>query len=254
MPDVPALGAEEVGGLAHPVCVDAGLNTDARPGAMEAAVLPEAGFVLEDYDPADAAEVSRRVRAGAGRGAAVGELLRLYEEVIAEYAAAPPDRELEGMAAAAHLRTLVDLMAIRPLTVVVDAGNGMAGYTVPAVLGDTSLLGPRQRRPAVPASAPARRNLLYRIGAFFVEGSGRSVARRFAIASAARASAARQTHTIANKNLATEFIPTPPFCWSSGRGEARSGARGGTSPLLHFDSFARQSSGTSASLGLRKMR
>jgi len=40
---------------------------------------------------------------------------------------------------AAHLRTLVDLSRIRPLTVVVDAGNGMGGYTVPAVLGDTVL-------------------------------------------------------------------------------------------------------------------
>jgi phosphomannomutase len=40
---------------------------------------------------------------------------------------------------AAHLRTLVDLSGIRPLTVVVDAGNGMAGYTVPAVLGDAKL-------------------------------------------------------------------------------------------------------------------
>ena len=38
-----------------------------------------------------------------------------------------------------------------------------------AVLGDTSLLGPRQMKPAVPASAPARKNLLYRIGAFFVD-------------------------------------------------------------------------------------
>jgi phosphomannomutase len=36
---------------------------------------------------------------------------------------------------AAHLRSLVDLAGIRPLKVVVDAGNGMAGYTVPAVLG-----------------------------------------------------------------------------------------------------------------------
>ncbi len=34
---------------------------------------------------------------------------------------------------AAYLRKLVDLSAIRPLTVVVDAGNGMAGYTVPTV-------------------------------------------------------------------------------------------------------------------------
>src|SRR3712207_4656801 len=40
---------------------------------------------------------------------------------------------------AAHLRTLVDLSAIRPLTVVVDAGNGMGGHTVPAVLGDAVL-------------------------------------------------------------------------------------------------------------------
>jgi phosphomannomutase len=34
---------------------------------------------------------------------------------------------------AAYLKKLVDLSAIRPLTVVVDAGNGMAGYTVPTV-------------------------------------------------------------------------------------------------------------------------
>ncbi|MBP8539228.1 phosphomannomutase/phosphoglucomutase, partial [Streptomyces sp. MK37H] len=34
---------------------------------------------------------------------------------------------------AAHLRSLVDLAAIRPLKVVVDAGNGMGGHTVPTV-------------------------------------------------------------------------------------------------------------------------
>lgn len=33
------------------------------------------------------------------------------------------------------LRSLVDLSGIRPLKVVVDAGNGMGGFTVPAVLG-----------------------------------------------------------------------------------------------------------------------
>ena len=36
---------------------------------------------------------------------------------------------------AVFLRSLVDLSGIRPLTVVVDAGNGMAARTVPAVLG-----------------------------------------------------------------------------------------------------------------------
>jgi two-component system sensor histidine kinase ChvG len=39
-----------------------------------------------------------------------------------------------------------------------------------AVLGDTSLLGPRQMKPASPApSAPARKSLLYRIGAFLAD-------------------------------------------------------------------------------------
>ena len=35
-----------------------------------------------------------------------------------------------------HLHDLVDLSGIRPLTVVVDAGNGMGGHTVPAVFAD----------------------------------------------------------------------------------------------------------------------
>ena len=35
----------------------------------------------------------------------------------------------------AHLRTLVPLDSIRPLRVVIDAGNGMGGLTAPAVLG-----------------------------------------------------------------------------------------------------------------------
>ena len=40
---------------------------------------------------------------------------------------------------AGYLRGLVDLRGIRRLKVVVDAGNGMAGLTVPAVLGDLPL-------------------------------------------------------------------------------------------------------------------
>ncbi|WP_036539184.1 phosphomannomutase/phosphoglucomutase, partial [Nocardia cyriacigeorgica] len=36
---------------------------------------------------------------------------------------------------AGFLRELVDLSGIRPLTIAVDAGNGMGGHTVPAVLG-----------------------------------------------------------------------------------------------------------------------
>ena len=43
---------------------------------------------------------------------------------------------------ASYLRELVDLSSIRPLKVVVDAGNGMGGMTVPAVLGHASDLEP----------------------------------------------------------------------------------------------------------------
>ena len=39
---------------------------------------------------------------------------------------------------AGHLRSLVDLRGIRRLKVVVDAGNGMGGLTVPAVLGEAA--------------------------------------------------------------------------------------------------------------------
>ncbi|UZJ31122.1 phosphomannomutase/phosphoglucomutase [Streptomyces endophytica] len=38
-----------------------------------------------------------------------------------------------------HLRSLVDLTAIRPLKVVVDAGNGMGGHTVPTVFAGLPL-------------------------------------------------------------------------------------------------------------------
>jgi len=40
---------------------------------------------------------------------------------------------------AGYLRGLVDLSGSRPLTVVVDAGNGMGGHTVPVVLADLPL-------------------------------------------------------------------------------------------------------------------
>ncbi len=55
---------------------------------------------------------------------------------IVEVATPGAYREVDLLADyAAHLRGLVDLTGIRPLRVVVDAGNGMGGLTVPAVLG-----------------------------------------------------------------------------------------------------------------------
>ncbi len=62
-------------------------------------------------------------------------------------AAPPPAAETRGTLTeqdllndyAAHLHSLVDLAGIRRLRVVVDAGNGMAGHTLPAVLGGQNL-------------------------------------------------------------------------------------------------------------------
>src|SRR4051812_49282355 len=53
----------------------------------------------------------------------IGEVTQ--RDVLAEYAA--------------HLRSLVDLTSIRRLRVVVDAGNGMGGHTVPVVLSGLRL-------------------------------------------------------------------------------------------------------------------
>jgi phosphomannomutase len=71
-----------------------------------------------------------RERAGAyldsGLPAATGEFLDVEQaDLLTPYAE--------------YLRGLVDLTGIRRLKVVVDAGNGMGGFTVPAVLGDTVL-------------------------------------------------------------------------------------------------------------------
>lgn len=55
---------------------------------------------------------------------------------IPEHSVLGSFREVDVLADyAAYLRTLVDLSGIRPLRIVVDAGNGMGGLTVPAVLG-----------------------------------------------------------------------------------------------------------------------
>jgi hypothetical protein len=59
------------------------------------------------YDAVDAAEVSRRIRASAGRDGAVDEIVALYEEVIAEHRRGPPDDpRAESRAAAAYVRSL----------------------------------------------------------------------------------------------------------------------------------------------------
>jgi phosphomannomutase len=77
-------------------------------------------------------------RAGAapiGENTGLGDIRALIEAGIPTSIRKPGTVSHRNIlpAYARHLRTLVDLSAIRPLRVVVDAGNGMAGLTVPAV-------------------------------------------------------------------------------------------------------------------------
>lgn len=62
---------------------------------------------IERYDPADAAEVSRLVRASSDLSAVVDEALGIYGEIITEYRGLlPADPERENRAAADYLRWL----------------------------------------------------------------------------------------------------------------------------------------------------
>jgi len=64
---------------------------------------------IRRYDPADAAEVSRRLRAVAGIDGAVDQLVALYEGVITEHRErGPAPAAEEGRAAASYLRWLDD--------------------------------------------------------------------------------------------------------------------------------------------------
>ncbi|MGH3716688.1 MAG: phosphomannomutase/phosphoglucomutase [Micromonosporaceae bacterium] len=108
--------------------------------------LPGAMFTAS-HNPAQYNGI-KLCRAGArpiGQESGLADIRTVAEEILggtelpaAERKGSVERRELLADYAA-HLRNLVDLSGIRPLTVVVDAGNGMGGYTVPAVLGDAVL-------------------------------------------------------------------------------------------------------------------
>src|SRR5215204_1466950 len=77
---------------------------------------------LGRYDAAEAARVSGRVRAEAGRDRLVSEFVSLYESVIEEHAGLARDEEAEARAAAAYLRTL-SLSKARAADVLYDSAT-----------------------------------------------------------------------------------------------------------------------------------
>jgi phosphomannomutase len=76
-----------------------------------------------------------------GQETGLADIRALIESGIPEYSGKPGTITTHELVEdyAVFLRHLVDLSGIRPLKVVVDAGNGMGGYTVPIVLKDLPL-------------------------------------------------------------------------------------------------------------------
>lgn len=149
----PGLSAAFAKGLAERGCnaLMMGLtSTDGLYFASGQLSMPGAMFTAS-HNPA-AYNGIKLCRSGArpvGQDSGLIDLRELAEAVLAGTADVPavaePGRvsrvDLIG-AYAAYLRGLVDLSGVRPLTVVVDAGNGMAGLTIPAVLGGEGGLEP----------------------------------------------------------------------------------------------------------------
>ncbi|SOD73086.1 phosphomannomutase [Jatrophihabitans sp. GAS493] len=128
-------------GAAGATVVDAGLaSTDMLYYAAGILDLPGAMFTAS-HNPAKYNGI-KLCRAGAvaiGQDTGLTEI-RIRAQELLDSGSVPdaePEIEKRDMLGdyARYLRSLVDLTGIRPLKVVVDAGNGMGGYTVPAVLG-----------------------------------------------------------------------------------------------------------------------
>ena len=104
--------------------------------------LPGAMFTAS-HNPAkyNGIKMCRAGAAPVGQDTGLSEIRELAARELAEPGSVFQPAETPGVvterdlltAYAAHLRSLVDLSEIRPLKVVVDAGNGMGGHTVPTV-------------------------------------------------------------------------------------------------------------------------
>jgi phosphomannomutase len=98
--------------------------------------LPGAMFTAS-HNPAayNGIKLCRAGAAPVGQDSGLADMQREVEQGMPESGATPGETETREMldAYAGYLNQLVDLSGIRPLKIVVDAGNGMGGYTVPKV-------------------------------------------------------------------------------------------------------------------------
>jgi phosphomannomutase len=124
-------------------------STDGLYYASGALDLPGAMFTAS-HNPAryNGIKLCRSGARPVGQDTGLSELRALAERILDGDVPDPgtPSGNLEERDVladyATFLRDLVDLRGIRPLTVVVDAGNGMGGHTVPAVLESDAGLAP----------------------------------------------------------------------------------------------------------------
>ena len=118
--------------------LDAGLgSTDLLYFASGSLDLPGAMFTAS-HNPAryNGIKLCRPGAAPVGQDTGLREIRALAEQDLEPAARRGRVEQRDLLPAYAdYLLGLVDLAGIRPLTVVVDAGNGMAGHTAPAVLG-----------------------------------------------------------------------------------------------------------------------
>jgi phosphomannomutase len=117
--------------------LDVGLvSTDGLYFASGLLDLPGAMFTAS-HNPAryNGLKLCRRKAAPIGADSGLVEIMRLAEQDPPTGSDASVEERdlLEDYAR--HCRSFVDVDALRPLKVAIDAGNGMAGKTVPAVLG-----------------------------------------------------------------------------------------------------------------------
>ncbi|MER6961765.1 phosphomannomutase/phosphoglucomutase [Streptomyces sp. NPDC000618] len=118
-------------------------STDQLYYASGALDLPGAMFTAS-HNPAqyNGIKLCRAGAAPVGQDTGLTEIRELVESWTNSAAPKPAPAPVPGTISrtdtlkdyAAHLRALVDVTSIRPLKVVVDAGNGMGGHTVPTVL------------------------------------------------------------------------------------------------------------------------
>ncbi|MBW8484595.1 phosphomannomutase/phosphoglucomutase [Actinomadura parmotrematis] len=118
--------------------IEAGLgSTDLLYYASGVLDLPGAMFTAS-HNPAryNGMKLCRGGARPIGRDTGLADIRALVESGVPAFDGKPGAVTRRDMLQgyADHLKTLVDLSGIRPLKVVVDAGNGMGGHTVPTVL------------------------------------------------------------------------------------------------------------------------